>query len=173
MQDDEDIEEVIKGNPQVVPYLLVIKSRETLSYCVVVEKQPFMEPSTFAHAFVALMAAYYVFNISYSKGAYSPCIIIQRYIFGINDEQPIPKNVREAVTTMKNMFNDWTRLDFFFFTCVVVIISFFFLLYLPYLALFHFLYTMDMQYLLHPRVKLYTTVGGHVHHMITPLGGSI
>jgi len=32
---------------------------------------------------------------------------------------------------------------------------------------------MDMQYLLHPRVKLYTTVGGHVHHMITPLGGSI
>lgn len=58
MQDDEDIEEVIKGDPQLVPYLLVIKSRESLSYCVVVEKQPFMEPSTFAHAFVALMAAY-------------------------------------------------------------------------------------------------------------------
>ena len=26
---------------------------------------------------------------------------------------------------------------------------------------------------LHPQVKLYTTVGEHVHHMITPLGGSI
>ena len=59
-QDDEDIE-MIEDNPQVVPYLLVIKSRETMSYCVVVEKQPFMEPSTFSHAFVALVAAYYVF----------------------------------------------------------------------------------------------------------------
>ena len=105
-QDDEDIEQMIEDNPQVVPYLLVIKSRETMSYCVVVEKQPFMEPSTFSHAFVALVAAYYVFNISYSKGAYSPCIMIQRYIFGISDEQPIPKNVREAVTTMKNILSD-------------------------------------------------------------------
>ena len=105
-QDDEDIEQVIEDNSQIVPYLLVIKSRETMSYCVVVEKQPFMEPSTLSHAFVALVAAYYVFNISYSKGAYSPCIMIQRYIFGITDEQPLPKNVREAVTTMKNMLND-------------------------------------------------------------------
>ena len=50
-------------------------------------------------------SAYYVFNISFSKGAYSPCIMIQQYIFGISDEQPIPKNVREAVTTMKNILN--------------------------------------------------------------------
>ena len=104
-QDDEDIEQVIEDNPQIVPYPLVIKSSETMSYCIVVEKQPFMKPSSFSHAFVALVAAYYVFKI-YSKGSYSPCIMIQRYIFGISDEQPIPKNVREAVTTMKNILND-------------------------------------------------------------------
>ena len=150
---------------------------EVIIFCVhVVEKQPFMEPSTYLlTCFCGPCGCIYVFNISDSKGAYSPCIMIQWYIFGISDEQPIPKNVREAVTTMKNILNDWTS---WFFICVVVFISLVFflqtLLYcltLPYSSFCILWICISYGYAIpYKSVNLYTTVGEHVHHTITPLG---
>ena len=78
----------------------MLESSEKVTLLTVVERKVLINTETFGSALLYLLGSYYVFNIAYSKLSYPVLIFLQRYVLGIEDEQTIPKSVRQAVTVM-------------------------------------------------------------------------
>ena len=85
------------------PFLVVCRTADEVSYHVLVEEESTCEVSTFNNALIHLIGSYFVYDISYPKPLYSLLVMIQHYIFGLEDSQKDSPSVVEVVTSLKNM----------------------------------------------------------------------
>ena len=82
---------------------MVLESTEKQSFLLIVEREILTSTENFTSALIYLLGSYYIFNIAYAKLPYPVLIFLQRYVMGIEDNQTVPKSVRQAVTVMNRL----------------------------------------------------------------------
>ena len=68
-----------------------------------VEEEPTCELNNFQSALIHMMGSYFIYDIAYPKPLQSLLLMIQHYVFGLEDSQPDTSAVIEIVTSLKKM----------------------------------------------------------------------
>lgn len=74
---------MISNNDVVAPYIVQVGSTVTRQYFIAVEKEALTCVQDIVRAVIAMMAYYYVFDISYPKEWRSCLLFIEKYLFDI------------------------------------------------------------------------------------------
>ena len=68
-----------------------------------VEEEATCELSTFESVLIHLVGSYFLYDIAYPKPVQSLLLMIQHYVFGLEDSQQDTPAVIEIVTSLKKM----------------------------------------------------------------------
>ena len=80
-----------------------MNSAEETSYHIIVEEEANCELTSIESALIHLVGSYFVYDITYPKPFQSLLLMIQHYVFGLEDSQRDPPAVIEIVTSLKKM----------------------------------------------------------------------
>ena len=82
----------MKKIPQAVPYLVStgVPGDENAQFVIACEQAILCESKSLRDAIVNLVAAYYIFDMAYPKGAGGILYFFQHYVFSIKDSSPLP-----------------------------------------------------------------------------------
>ena len=69
-----------------------------------VEEEPTCELNNFQRVLIHMMGSYFIYDIAYPKPLQSLLLMIQNYVFGLEDSQPDTPAVIEIVTSLKKMY---------------------------------------------------------------------
>ena len=70
---------------------------------IMVEEEATCELNSFQSALIHMMGSYFIYDIAYPKPLQSLLLMIQQYVFGLEDSQPDTPAVVEIVTSLKKM----------------------------------------------------------------------
>ena len=74
----------------VFPYIIVLVGDSAVQFFIVAEQLILADSENFIDMLLALIGAYYAFNIAYPRQLYPLCIFIQHFIIKLVDKQKVP-----------------------------------------------------------------------------------
>jgi len=80
-----------------------IAGEEQFQIFVCAEQSVVLESRSVNDALIDLIAAYFVFDISYPKYLDSVLIFIQQFVFSLKDQQPLPNAVVKLVGNLEKL----------------------------------------------------------------------
>ena len=83
--------------------MIVCHSAEETTFHIMVEEEVTCELSSFENALIHLIGSYFLYDIAYPKPVQSLLLMIQHYVFGLEDSQQDTPAVIEIVTSLKKM----------------------------------------------------------------------
>ena len=83
--------------------MIVCHSAEETTFHIMVEEEVTCELSSFESALIHLVGSYFLYDIAYPKPVQSLLLMIQHYVFGLEDSQQDTPAVIEIVTSLKKM----------------------------------------------------------------------
>ena len=90
---------------QAAPFIVTtgIAGEEQFQIFICAEQSVILESKSVKDALIDLMAAYFVFDISYPKYLDSVLIFIQHYVFDLKDQQPLPSAAVKLVGNLEKL----------------------------------------------------------------------
>ena len=83
--------------------MIVCHSAEETTFHIMVEEEATCEVSSFESALIHLVGSYFLYDITYPKPVQSLLLMIQHYVFGLEDSQQDTPAVIEIVTSLKKI----------------------------------------------------------------------
>ena len=82
----------VQGISHSAPYIVItgIPEEDNTQFFVCSEQRLLLESDTLRDAMLDMIAAYFVFDISYPKSTSPALIFIQHKVLGLQDDQPVP-----------------------------------------------------------------------------------
>lgn len=95
----------MKKIPQAAPYLVStgVPGDENAQFFIACEQAILCESKSLRDAIVDLVAAYYVFDMAYPKGAGGILYFFQQYVFNIKDSSPLPTCTVKLVNNLSKV----------------------------------------------------------------------
>lgn len=103
MQMDNNLDESAMAVSENHPYLGIVLGGTSLQVFVIVERCV-LEAVVSSSALSGLIAAYFAFNMTYTKPLYPLLIFIQHFLLGIRDEQPIPISLTKFLSSVDTKY---------------------------------------------------------------------
>ena len=90
---------------QAAPYIVTtgIAGEEQFQIFICAEQSVILESKSMKDALIDLIAAYFVFDISYPKYLDSVLIFIQHFVFNLKDQQPLPNAAVKLVANLEKL----------------------------------------------------------------------
>ena len=76
---------------------------ETAQFYVCCEQGVLLEAKTVKDAIIDLIAAYYVFDITYPKGVDGILLFFQHFVFGLRDKQVVPLPALKLISNLNKV----------------------------------------------------------------------
>ena len=96
---DHNLDEDAIALSENYPYLDIVLGGTSLQVFVIVERCV-LEAVVASSALYALIAAYFAFNMTYTKPLYPLLIFIQHFLLGVQDKQPIPISLTKILSSV-------------------------------------------------------------------------
>ena len=95
----------VAGISQSAPFLMFtgMPGEENAQFYVCCEQSALLESKTVADAVIDLLAAYFVFDISYPKHISAVLLFFQHCVFGLKDSQTFPQSASKLVSNLSKV----------------------------------------------------------------------
>ena len=100
------MQEEVRKLGHVFPYIIVLVGGSAVQLFIVAEQLILADSKNFIDTFLALIDAYFAFNIAYPRQLYPLRIFIQHFIIKLVDKQKVPPVVTHMLSSVDALL--WT-----------------------------------------------------------------
>ena len=101
----EDPEETISNSGNHHPFIIVVGEDHLHpnQFLIIVENNKLLEVGSFTKAMVALVSAYYIFDIVYAKPCTNTLLFIEKFLFELECSSKLSPSCVAAISSMEKM----------------------------------------------------------------------